>query len=329
MFRWGILSTARIGRELVIPAIQDSENGVVRAIASRSLAPARALADRFGAPLAFGSYEELLACDEIDGVYVPLPTSAHVEWAVKAADAGKHVLVEKPLALTAAEITPVIAARDRNRVLISEAFMVTYSPVWAKVRALLDGGAIGRLRQVQGAFSYFNRDPNNMRNRPELGGGALADIGVYPTVTTRFATRAEPLRVQATVERDPEFGTDVYASIRADFGGFELSFYIATQLAARQSMVFHGDAGFIEVRSPFNADRWGGEELDLTDRHHATSQVFRFQDSRQYRREVEAFVTVARGGTAEVFPLESSVANQKLIDAVHRASTRDGGWEAV
>jgi predicted dehydrogenase len=329
MFRWGILSTAKIGRDLVIPAIQDSVNGVVHAIASRSLAPARELADRFGAPRAFGSYEELLACDEIDGVYVPLPTSHHVEWAVKAADAGKHVLVEKPLALSAAAIAPVIAARDRNRVLISEAFMVTYSPVWAKVRELLDAGAIGRLRLVQGAFSYFNRDPDNMRNRPELGGGALADIGVYPTVTTRFATRAEPLRVQATVERDPGFGTDTFAVIRADFGGFELSFYVATQLAARQSMVFHGDAGFIEVRSPFNADRWGAEELDLTDRHHTASQVFRFQDSRQYRREVEAFVTAARGGTAEVFPLESSIANQKLIDAVHRASIRDGGWEPV
>jgi predicted dehydrogenase len=329
MFRWGVLSTAKIGRELVIPAIQDSENGVLVAVASRSPAPARALADRFGAPLAFGSYEELLASDQIDGVYVPLPTSGHVEWAVKAADAGKHVLVEKPLALSAADIAPVIAARDRNRVLISEAFMVTYSPVWAKVRELLAAGAIGRLRHVQGAFSYFNRDATNMRNRRELGGGGLPDIGVYPTVTTRFATGAEPIRVQADLERDPEFGTDVYASIRADFGSFELSFYVATQLAARQIMVFHGDRGFIEVKSPFNANRWGPEEIELTDAGHATSTVFRFPDNRQYKREVEAFVTAATGGSAEVFTLENSVLNQKPIDAIYRAAALGGGWEPV
>ncbi|TBW35830.1 Gfo/Idh/MocA family oxidoreductase [Siculibacillus lacustris] len=328
MFRWGILSTAKIGRELVIPAIQDSDNGIVAAIASRDAARAGEVAARFGIPKAFGSYEEMLASDTIDGVYIPLPTSQHIEWSIKAADAGKHVLCEKPIALHASEIAPLIAARDRNRVLVSEAFMVTYSPVWLKVRELLAAGAIGTLRQVQGAFAYYNRDPANMRNQPGLGGGGLPDIGVYPTVTTRFATGAEPLRVQATVERDPIFGTDVYASIRADFGTFELSFYIATQLAARQLMVFHGDEGFIEVKSPFNANRWGAEELELTSRGHESSTIFRYPDNRQYRREVEAFVTAARGGAAEVFSLESSVANQKLIDAVYRAGTH-ATWEPV
>lgn len=328
MFRWGILSTAKIGRELVIPAILDSDNGVVAAIASRDLDRAEALARRFGVPRVFGSYDEMLASDEIDGVYIPLPTSQHVEWTIRAADAGKHVLCEKPIALAASEIDGLIAARDRNGVLISEAFMVTYSQVWAKVRELLAGGAIGRLRQVQGAFTYYNRDPANMRNRPDLGGGALPDIGVYPTVTTRFATGREPLRVQASLARDPDFGTDTWATVRADFGDFELNFYVATQMAARQAMVFHGDEGFIEVRSPFNADRWGAEELELTNRTHAQSTVFRFQDGRQYRREVEAFVTRATGGSAEVFTLEASRANQKLIDAVYRASTH-ATWEPV
>ena len=328
MFRWGILSTAKIGRELVIPAIQDSENGIVAGVASRDLGRAEALARRFGVPHVFGSYDEMLASDTIDGIYIPLPTSQHVEWSIRAADAGKHVLCEKPIALHADEIDGLIAARDRNRVLISEAFMVTYAPVWAKVRELIAAGAIGRLRQVQGAFTYYNRDPVNLRNRPELGGGALPDIGVYPTVTTRFATGREPQRLQATVERDPDFGTDIRASVRADFGEFELSFYIATQMAARQLMVFHGDDGFIEVKSPFNADRWGAEEVELTTRTHAQSTIFRFPDSRQYRREVEAFATAARGGDAEVFTLESSRANQKLIDAVYRAATHDG-WEPV
>lgn len=328
MLRFGILSTAKIGRELVVPAIQDAENCVVTAIASRDLSKARAMADRFSVPHAFGSYEEMLASDLIDAVYIPLPTSQHVEWTVKAANAGKHVLCEKPIALKAEEIDSLIAARDRNKVLISEAFMVTYSPVWRKVRELLKDGAIGKLRHVQGAFTYFNRDPGNMRNIPELGGGGLPDIGVYPTITTRFATGKEAIRVQASTDRDPEFGTDIYSSVRADFGDFELSFYISTQLAARQVMVFHGDKGFIEVKSPFNADRYGAEEIELTNQNHSQSQYFRFQDARQYKLEAEAFSRAAKGEADDVVPLESSVKNQKLIDAIYRASEKDG-WESV
>lgn len=333
MLRFGILSTAKIGREVVVPAIQDAENCVVTAIASRDLAKARTLADRFGAPHAFGSYEEMLASDVIDAVYIPLPTSQHVEWSIKAAEAGKHVLCEKPIALQASEIETLIGVRDRSGKLISEAFMVTYSPVWLKVRELLQQKAIGELKQVQGAFSYFNRDPSNMRNIPELGGGALPDIGVYPTITTRFASGQEPLRVQARVERDPDFGTDIYSSVRADFGSFELTFYIATQMAARQLMVFHGTEGTIEVKAPFNANRWGAEEIELTSQNHATSQIFRFPDSRQYKLQAEAFARAvnggaAKGGVREVVTLENSLANQRFIDAIYRASEHDG-WEKI
>ncbi|MEO3997129.1 Gfo/Idh/MocA family oxidoreductase [Mesorhizobium sp. CAU 1732] len=328
MFRWGILSTAKIAREQLIPAIQESDNGVLSAIASRDGAKASALAERFGAPHAFGSYEDMLASHVIDAVYIPLPTSQHVEWAVKAADAGKHVLVEKPLALHADQIAPVIAARDRNKVIVSEAFMVTYHPQWAKVRDLIADGAIGRLRYVQGAFSYYNVDPQNMRNRPELGGGALPDIGVYPAVTTRFATGAEPRRVQATVERDKTFGTDIHSSIRADFGSFELSFYLSTQLAARQMMVFHGDKGFIEVASPFNAGLYDDHRVTLHDQGHGTAQIFRFPATKQYQLQVETFARAARGETVQLFSLEESVKNQKLIDAVFRAGDTDT-WESV
>ena len=327
MLRFGILSTAKIGRELVVPAIQDADNCVVTAVASRELGRARAMADRFSVPHAFGSYEEMLASDTIDAVYIPLPTSQHVEWSIKAADAGKHVLCEKPIALKAAEIDSLIAARDRNGVLICEAFMVTYTPVWRKVRSLLAEGAIGRLRHVQGVFTYFNRDPGNMRNIPALGGGGLPDIGVYPTITTRFVTGHEPLRIQAVTERDPEFGTDIYSSVRADFGGFELSFYLATQLAARQLMVFHGTDGYIEIKSPFNANRWGAEEIELTNQGHNQSQVFRFQDSRQYKLEAEAFARAVKG-EGEVVTLESSRKNQLFIDAIYRAAEKDG-WETV
>ena len=152
MLRFGIISTAKIAQDHVIPAMQDAKDCVVSAIASRDLAKARVVADRFSVPHAFGSYEEMLASDVIDAVYIPLPTSQHVEWTIRAADAGKHVLCEKPIALKAEEIDTLIAARDRNGVLVSEAFMVTYSPVWAKVKELLASGAIGTLKHVQGAF---------------------------------------------------------------------------------------------------------------------------------------------------------------------------------
>jgi predicted dehydrogenase len=328
MFRWGILSTARIGLNFVIPQLMDAENGVVTAISSRDASRAKAAAARFGIPNAFSSYDALLASPEVDGVYIPLPTSQHVEWAIKAADAGKHVLVEKPLALDAADIDRVIDARDRNGVLISEAFMVTYHPQWHKVRELLRGGAIGRLRHVQGVFTYYSVDPDNLRNKPELGGGGLPDIGVYPTVTVRFATECDPLRVQAVVERDPTFGTDVYASVKADFDDFELTFYVATQMALRQAMVFHGDQGFIEVETPFNSRIYGDDRVILHDASHGESTAFRFADTRQYRLQAEAFAAAVAGEDAEVFTLEDSVKNQKVIDAIYRAAGHDA-WQSV
>jgi predicted dehydrogenase len=328
MFRWGVLSTAKIARDHVIPAILESENGVLAAIASRDEARARAIAQRFGAAHAFGSYEALLASDTVDGVYIPLPTSDHVEWAIRAADAGKHVLVEKPLALRASDIQQVIDARDRNAVVVSEAFMVFYHPQWTKVRELIAAGAIGRLRHVQGAFSYFNRDPGNMRNKPELGGGALLDIGVYPVVTTRIATGTEPLRVRAMVERDRDFGTDIYANVTADFGTFDLSFYCSTQMALRQEMVFHGEEGFIQVQAPFNAGDFDHHRIELHDQRRVEARVFRFPGTRQYRLEVEEFARVASGGAGQVFALEESVCNQKVIDAVFEAGKADG-WSKV
>ncbi len=328
LFRWGVLSTARIGREQLIPAIQDASNSIVSAIASRELGRARDLADRFGAPHAFGSYDELLQSDQVDGVYIPLPTSQHVEWALKAAQAGKHVLCEKPIALHADEIKDLIAARDQNNVLVSEAFMVQYHPQWAKVRDLIKNGAIGRLRQVQGAFAYFNIDPDNMRNKPELGGGALPDIGVYPTVTTRIATGQEPLRVRASVERDPRFGTDTYANISADFGDFNLDFYCSTQMALRQEMVFHGEKGYIEVTAPFNAGDYGHASITLHNQSHDGAETFRFPGVRQYRNLIETFADVAAGGENVLFSLENSVRNQRLIDAIYRAGESDG-WEQV
>ncbi len=328
MFRWGIISTAGIGQGAVIPAILDSENGVVQGISSRNAETARQVADRFGVPLSFGSYEAMLASDQIDGVYIPLPTSQHIEWAVKAADAGKHVLCEKPISLNASEIDAVIKARDANGVVVSEAFMVTYHPQWLKVRDLIANGAIGPVRMVQGAFTYRNMDADNMRNIPELGGGALPDIGVYPTVSTRFATGQEPQRVSASVRRDPNFGTDVWSSIRAEFEGFELSFYVSTQMALRQTMTFHGETGRIEVPAPFNAEKFGGPRVYLHNQGNSEVQEFRFIGPNQYRLQAESFVRHVEGKGDPIFTLEDAIKNQKLIDAIYKAG-ESGNWESV
>ena len=284
-----------------------------------------------GAKLAVNHFSDLdSALGEInaDAVLVTTPPRLHTPVLINALAHGKHVLVEKPLALDAKDILPLIKLRDAKKVLVCEAFMVIYHPQWIKVRDLIASGAIGRLRHVQGAFSYYNVDPNNMRNQLDLGGGALPDIGVYPTVSTRFSTGKEPSRVQATIERDKKFGTDIYSSIRADFGDFELSFYLSTQMAARQVMVFHGEKGFIEVFSPFNAGLYDHHRVELHNQNHTEAQVFRFPGAQQYRLEVETFARTAQGGKERVFTLEESVLNQKVIDAIFRAGGKDG-WEAV
>lgn len=328
MFRWGVLSTAKIAREQLLPAIADAKGSTIAAIASRDGGRARALADRFGAEHAFDSYEALISSDTVDGVYIPLPTSQHVDWSLKAAAAGKHVLCEKPIALNASEINNLIAARDKFGVLISEAFMVCYHSQWHKVRDLILGGAIGQLRQVDGVFTYHNTNPDDMRNQPDLGGGALRDIGVYPLVTTCFATGMTPQRVQSRIELSPKFGTDIHASVAADFGSFELSFYCSTQMALRQNMVFHGDKGSIEVRAPFNAGDYGFAEVILSNQDHSDQQVFRFAGERQYRSQIEAFVAATKCEQAEIFTLEKSYQNQQAIDAIFAAGKHDG-WQQV
>lgn len=328
MLKFGILSTAKIGREHLIPAIQNSSNACVAAIASRKLSSAKKLAEQVSAPLAFGSYEEMLASDDIDAVYIPLPTSHHVEWSIKAANAGKHVLCEKPISLNARDIKKLITARDKNKVLVSEAFMVTYHPQWIKIRDLLAKGVIGNLRHIDASFTYFNKDPKNMRNIPELGGGALPDIGVYPTVTARFATGLEPKRVQASVEFDPKLKTDCYANVLAEFPGFNMTFYVSTQMGNRQTMVFHGDKGFIEVSAPFNSNLYEGDEVRVHNASHNETRTYRFTGINQYVHEIEAFAKAVAGKKQHLFSLEESVLNQRVIDAVYKAG-KSGRWQNV
>ena len=319
MLKFGILSTARIGIEQVIPALQQAENAQLVAIASRDKKRAEKLAARFNAAQSFGSYEELLASPDIDAVYIPLPTSQHVEWALKAIQAGKHVLVEKPLALKASQITKLIKARDVANVTVAEAFMVTYHPQWLKVKELLGKKTVGSLRRIESSFTYFNRDSKNMRNRVELGGGALPDIGVYPTVCARFVTGLEPVSVNASVEFDPDFNTDRYASVQLNFKGIDMSFYVSTQMADRQTMVFHGDKGFIEVSSPFNSNLYEGDEVRVHNTKHSETRVYRYTGINQYKEQIEAFARKVAGKSQHCFTLEESVLNQKVIDAIYKS----------
>lgn len=315
--RWGILGAAKIAREWVCPGIQASDRGVVAAVASRTPGKADVFAARYGAEL-YDSYEALLADPGIDAVYIPLPNSVHVEWTLKALEAGKHVLTEKPIALRAEEIDTLIAARDRAGRLAAEAFMVTHHPQWQRARELVQGGAIGRLRQVQGAFSFNNRDPQNIRNDAAVGGGALRDIGVYPAVTTRFVAGAEPVAV-THAEIEWEAGIDATARVMAAFPDFHLDFYVSMRMAPRQVMAFHGEDAVLTVRAPFNAYAYGDQVIEIRE---AEGRVVteRFGQAEQYRAQADAFNDAVLDGVPYGCTLEFSRGNQAFIDAIYDAA---------
>ena len=329
--RFGVIGTAKIGTAKVIPAMQRSRHCRIEAIASRDLAGAQAAAEALGIPKAYGSYAELLADPAIEAVYNPLPNHLHVPLSIEAAAAGKHVLCEKPVALTAAEAQTLIEARDRAGVLIQEAFMVRCHPQWLRARELVRSGRIGELRVVQGSFSYMNRDPANVRNQAEIGGGGLYDIGVYPTVTARFLFEAEPTRVAAQIERDPDFRTDRLTSALLAFPTGQALFVCSTQLVPYQRMQIFGTKGRIEVEIPFNAppDRpcriFVDDGSQLGD---GSAETESFEVVDQYGLQGDAFARAIREGAPLEFPLEDAVRNMRVVDAIFRAA-ESGRWESV
>jgi predicted dehydrogenase len=252
--RWGVLSTANIGVKKVIPAMQAGRYCEMVAIASRDRAVARAVADQLGIPKAYGSYEELLADPEIDAVYIPLPNHLHVPWSIRALEAGKHVLCEKPIGLSSAEGQSLLdAARQHPRLKVMEAFMYRHHPQWQRARKLVQEGEIGDLRTIQAFFAYYNADPGNIRNQAEIGGGGLMDIGCYCISLSRFLFAAEPLRVLGILEYDPAFQTDRLASAILDFGRGTSTWTCSTQLAYYQRVNILGTEGRVEIQIPFNA----------------------------------------------------------------------------
>jgi len=320
IIRWGVLGVAKIAVEKVIPAMQRGQLCEVAAIASREAQKAEHAAAKLGIPKAYGSYEALLADSQIDAVYVPLPNHMHVPWSIRCAEAGKHVLCEKPIGLNAGEARNLIGVRDRTRVKIGEAFMVRTHPQWLRARELVRSGRIGDLRVIAGFFSYSNADPKNIRNQAEIGGGGLMDIGCYPITLSRWLFDAEPSRVIGLIERDPTFGTDRRTSVMLDFPAGQSTFTCSTQLAAYQRMQLLGSRGRIEVEIPFNAPP------DRSTRLFVDGEAEEFQVCDQYTLQGDAFSRAIMEDGPVPVPLEDALQNMSVIDAIAR-SAANGHWE--
>jgi len=327
--RWGVLSTANIGLRKVLPGMLQGESSSVVAIASRDFERAQQAAAELGLPKAYGSYEELLADPEIDAIYNPLPNQMHVPWTIKAAEAGKHVLCEKPISLTAEEAKTLLAVRDRTGVKIGEAFMVRTHPQWLRVLDLLREKRIGELRSVAGFFSYFNADPANIRNQVECGGGALYDIGCYLILSARLAFGTEPTRVVAAIDRDPQMQTDRLTSAILDFPSGQAIFTCSTQMVPCQRVHFFGTCGRIEIEIPFNAPKDRPTRIFIDDGgdifgNDIVTETFPTCD--QYTLQGDAFSRAILDGTEVPVPLEAAIRNMAVIEALFR-SAASGQWE--
>ena len=323
--RWGVLSTARIGAEKVIPAMQLGEYCTVTAIASRKLEKAQATARQLGIGKAYGSYEELLADPDVDAVYIPLPNHLHVPWSIKALKAGKHVLCEKPIGLSTAEAQQLLdAARKFPRLKVMEAFMYRHHPQWQRAKQLVAEGKIGEVRTIQSFFSYYNTDPDDIRNRADIGGGGLMDIGCYCISLSRFIFGAEPRRVCGIMEHDPEFKVDRLASGILEFSNGASTFTCATQLASYQRVNIFGTKGRIEIEIPFNAPPdqpckvWYEEDG-------ANIEEVALEICNQYTIQGDLFSRAVLEDKEAPVPLEDAVANMRVIEAL-ACSAKSGSW---
>lgn len=327
--RWGVLGAAKIALKKVIPGMQAGSYCEIAAIASRDEQKAGRAASELGIGKAYGSYAELLADPEIDAIYNPLPNHLHVPLSIQAAEAGKHVLCEKPISLSASEAQLLIEARDRTGVKIGEAFMVRTHPMWLRARELIRNGAIGELRAILSVFSYCNDDPSNIRNQADIGGGALMDIGCYPITMSRFLFGAEPARVSGLIDRDPRMKIDRLSSAMLDYGSGHALFTCSTQLVPFQRMQILGTKARIDFEIPYNIPPDQPSRLLLDDGSQlagvsARAETFPALD--QYTIQGDLFSQAILNDTQVPAPLEDSLANMRVIEAVFR-SAESGNWE--
>ena len=327
--RFGILSTAKIGRTKVIPAMQQSELIDIVAIASRSRESAQQAAEELGIPAVHGSYKALLADKNVDAVYIPLPNHLHLEWTIKAMDKGKHILCEKPMGMNAEEINRIINATAMNPdIKIMEAFMYRFHPQWIEAKRLVDEGEIGELVTIQTFFSYFNADPDNIRNKADMGGGSLMDIGCYPVSLSRFIFNAQPRRVLSFMDTDPKFETDRVFSGMMDFNGRIATFTCSTQMADHQRVNIVGTTGRIEILIPFNAPPDAPCEILLQQgtKEARTLRSITFDVCDQYTLQGDAFAKAILEDRQPPISTMDSFANMHTLDALAKSATT-GQWE--
>jgi predicted dehydrogenase len=318
--RWGVLSTARIAEEKAVPGIMNAARCRLVAVASRDRARGAAFGERFGLERVHGSYEALLADPDVDAVYIPLPNHLHVDWSIAAARAGKHVLCEKPLALTAADAQRVVDAAAEAGVLVMEAFMYRLHPSWVAVRQIVASGEIGDLVSVQSWFSFFNDDASNIRNVRKFGGGALYDVGCYCVNLSRMLFGGEPVRIVGAVVRDPDNGVDILSSGLLEFDRGQATFGCSIRAEDDQRVHVHGTKGRISIAIPFNIPADRPAEIHLTSggdppvSPHTETRAFGPADS--YAIEAERFATAVLDGEPLPTPADDAVANARVIDAL-------------
>jgi predicted dehydrogenase len=327
--RWGILGAANIALKKAIPGMQGSALAQVVAIASRDIAKARAAADNLGIPRAYGSYQELIDDPDIEAIYNPLPNHLHVPWSIRAAEQGKHVLCEKPIGLTAREARDLLEVRDRTGVKIGEAFMVRTHTQWLKVKEIIASGTIGGLRLITGHFSYYRRDPSDIRSRVEWGGGALMDVGCYPITISRWLFGSEPTDVVGLIERDPDMQIDRLTSGLLRFEKGQATFSCATQLVPYQTMQIFGTTGRIAIEIPFNAPPRDECRIFIDDGSDVAGggiETITFPPVDQYALQADRFSEAIRGVGSVPVSLEDAIGNMAVIDALFR-SAESREWE--
>ena len=327
--KWGVMGAANIALKKVIPGMQRGEWCEITALASRDLTRAQRAAKELGIPKSFGSYEDLLADPEIEAIYNPLPNHLHVPWTIKAAEAGKHVLCEKPIGLNVQDALPLLEVRNRSGVRIEEAFMVRSHPQWVRVLELIRAGRIGQVRSVMGQFSYDNPDPHNIRNIAGIGGGGLMDIGCYLIYFSRLVFQGEPRRVVGLIHEDPLTRTDVLTSALLDFPEGQSAITCSTRMTPFQRVQITGTRGRIEVQIPVNAppDRPCRILIDDgSDLFGAGAETMEVPICDQYTIQGDLFARAIRENHEPIISLEESLKNMAVIDAVF-ASARSGQWE--
>jgi predicted dehydrogenase len=323
--RWGILSTAKIGREKVIPAMQAGQHCNIMAVASANKELATAIAKQNNIAKVYDSYDGLLLDPEIDAVYIPLPNHLHVPWAIRALQAGKHVLCEKPVALSAAEAEQLLqASQQYPHLKIMEAFMYRFHPQWQAVKKKVNDGCIGELKTIQSFFSYYNIDPHNIRNKKEIGGGGMMDIGCYCISLARFIFGKEPQRVLGMVEYDPVLQTDRMASGVLDFSTGTSTFTCSTQLVPYQWVNIMGTDARLEIEMPFNPMPDSQTRVWLHTKKSSREMVFNATD--QYTIQGDLFSQAILNNEPVPTPLTDAVNNMKVIEAVFE-SAEAGVWK--